>query len=57
MGLYCPWQTAHMKAIFTPLLLAASLIAATSSTALAVETAAPAVALKPVYNEQADARA
>ena len=46
-----------MKAIFKPLLLAASLIAA-SSTALAAETtAAPAVALKPVYNEQADARA
>ena len=45
-----------MKTLFTPLLLAASLIAA-SSTALAAETAAPAVALKPVYNEQADARA
>jgi len=45
-----------MKAILKPLLLAASLIAA-SSTALAAETAAPAVALKPVYNEQADARA
>lgn len=45
-----------MKTLFTPLLLAASLTAA-SSTVLAAEATAPAVALKPVYNEQADARA